>query len=166
MVAATWKSDFENEKMATRETITVEGVRQPCLNVSETVGENFGANKIGDVMLVQVMFKYIVGHFGSEQIGLSAKDEVPEPTGLFDSDTTRLIIVFQRKMAHQLIRVDGIVHPAFYKDRNLKFGDGPLPRMMTITSLHFGCVGVSPATVDYTAEITRQFPLLLPWPKK
>jgi len=37
--------------MATREIITVDGVPEPCLNVSETVGENFGANKIGDVML-------------------------------------------------------------------------------------------------------------------
>jgi hypothetical protein len=152
--------------MANRETMTVDGVRQACLNVSETVGEKFGANKMGDVMLVQAMFKYIVGHFGSEQIGLASKDDVPEPTGLFDSDTARLINGFQRKMARQLIRVDGIIHPASYKDRNLKFGDGPPPRMMTITVLHFGCVGASPATVDYTAEITRQFPLLLPWLKK
>jgi hypothetical protein len=152
--------------LATRETITVDGVRQPCLNVTETVGEKFGANKIGDVMLVQAMFKYIANHFGSEQIGLTSKDDVPEPTGLFNSDTARLIIVFQRKMARQLIRVDGIIHPASYKDRNLKFGDGPRPRMMTITFLHFGCVGASPTTVDYTTEITRQFPLLLPWLKK
>jgi hypothetical protein len=147
--------------LATRETITVDGVRQPCLNVSETVGEKFGANKMGDVMLVQAMFNYIVGHFPPEQIGLTSKHEVPEPTGLCDSDTGRLINVFQRKMAHMLLRVDGLIHPASCKDRNLKLGDGKA-RMMTITVLHFACLGASPTGVDYTREITRRFPLLLP----
>lgn len=151
--------------MATREIITVDGVPEPCLNVSETVGENFGANKIGDVMLVQAMFKFIVSNFALEEIGLTSEDDVPEPTGRFDSATAHLINVFQRKVAHQLLRVDGIIHPASYKDRNLKFGDGK-GRMMTITFLHFACVSASPTGVDYTTEITRQFPQLLPWLKK
>lgn len=54
--------------MANRETMTVDGVRQACLNVSETVGEKFGANKMGDVMLVQAMFKYIVGHLALNKL--------------------------------------------------------------------------------------------------
>ena len=77
--------------MATRETITVDGVPSNCLNISETVGVN-GSNKAGDVMLIQAMLQYIAeGLIGLDAIGLDSKNDLPVASGAFDAPTENAI---------------------------------------------------------------------------
>lgn len=76
------------------------------------------------------------------------------------------------KYRDRLLVLDDLIHPASYKGRNVK-GEGPL---MVITLLHLACRNkalgfdrpiLAPPVVksgsdDYTQELTRQFPQLLP----
>jgi hypothetical protein len=147
--------------MATLETIQIAGELQAGFNVSAPVGA-LGTNAFGDVMLVQAMFKYIVAVFPPETLGVDSANDVSVPTGNFDTKTRHLIEVFQRKNAHSLLRVDGLIHPAAYENRNVRVALGK-DRMMTITLLHLGCMAVSPGGAGYTADMRRRFPQLLPW---
>ncbi|HKB40422.1 MAG TPA: hypothetical protein VKD72_28595, partial [Gemmataceae bacterium] len=52
-----------------------------------------------------------------------------------DGKTEKTIWSYQRKYARRLLRVDGIIHPAVYENRNIKGGFSDI-RLMTITLLH------------------------------
>lgn len=157
--------------MAKRETLTLEGEEQPCLNVSATVGVG-GANEVGDVMLVQAMFQYIADARGPKQIGLDSKDDVPLPGGEFGTITAHAIDMYQRVNFMSVVSFDGLIHPASYKHRNITLRGSSDPRwggrlvFMTITLLHFDLKAATPKGGDYTIEITRKFPRLLPWIKR
>ncbi len=74
-----------------------------------------------------------------------------------------------------LLAVDGVVHPAAYERRNIRTNDAGDGKFMTITVLHLLCIGSAPLAggisgvpvpSDYTADIVRVFPQLVPWLKK
>jgi len=153
--------------MATKETITVDGVQSNCLNISETVGVN-GSNKAGDVMLIQAMLQYIAEGLTPQRIGLDSKDDLPVVSGAFDAPTENAIKRYQMLRVLALLQQTGfagLIHPASYKGRNIRLMTGGNFRFMTITLLHFDAQEAFPG-VDYTKEITRKIPQLLPWLKK
>jgi hypothetical protein len=152
--------------MATRETITVDGVQSNCLNISETVGVK-GSNKPGDVMLIQAMLQYIAEGLTPQNIGLASKDDLPVASGAFDAATENAIKRYQLKHVLGLLQqtgLPGLIHPASYKGRNIKLTTGGNFRFMTITLLHFDAQLAAPG-VDYTKEIPRKTPQLVPWLK-
>ena len=152
--------------MATRETITIDGVQSNCFNISETVGVT-GSNRAGDVMLIQAMLQYIAEGLGPQSIGLASKDNLPVASGAFDAATEHAIIRFQLSRVLSLLQqtgLAGLIHPVSYKGRNIKFMTGGNFRFMTITLLHFDAQFVAP-NVDYTKEIPRKTPQLVPWLK-
>lgn len=65
------------------------GPNTDYLNVNTTVGKN-GANKNGDVYLVQAMFYEILPYV----YGISP-EEIPYPTGTYDRRTESLILKYQ-----------------------------------------------------------------------
>lgn len=152
--------------MATRETITIDGAQSNCFNISETVGVT-GSNKAGDVMLIQAMLQYIAEAQTPQVIGLNSKDNLPIVSGAFDAATEDAIKRYQLSRVLSLLQqtgLPGLIHPASYKGRNIKFMTGGNFRFMTITLLHFDAQFVAP-NVDYTKEIPRKTPQLVPWLK-
>src|SRR5262245_48008673 len=107
--------------MPLKETIIWNGVPGAGLNVGQTVGRGKW-NFMGDVLLVQAMFKRLAELGSPKFIGLPSLDAVPEPKGTFDDHgkTETAIWSYQWKYANQMLRVDGIIHPASYQDRNIK----------------------------------------------
>lgn len=147
--------------MAKKDVITMYNHKFPALNLSESVGKG-GANKTGDVMLVQAMFQYIAKGFKPKFIGVNSADDIPEPSGDYDDKTERAIKSYQRKHIRNLLKVDGIIHPASYENRNLKRMTSPL---MTITLLgsHLLDASLMNGDDDQFTGIVRMFPKLLPW---
>jgi hypothetical protein len=161
-----------------KETIIFNGVPSPGLNVGWKVGKG-QLNFMGDVLLVQAMFKRLAELTKPIFLGLPSRDAVPEPKGTFDGKTEIAIWSYQRKHANQLLRVDGIIDRAVYQDRNIKVattgGKAPPPRLMTITLLHSHLVqqtmmatyGVKSSASDYheayIADILRIAPGLRQW---
>ncbi len=128
--------------MARFESIhTLDGQIHSTVNVSDTVGVA-GRNLRGDVLLIQVLFKYIAEGLDKRAIGLGPEYNVPEATGHMDADTYSAICEFQiAHRNHLLINTfDGVIHPARYKGRKLILFGRPL---MTITRLHIIAVDAS-----------------------
>lgn len=147
--------------MAKKEMFTWMGSKFETLNISESVGKG-GANKTGDVMLIQAMLQYLaVAPQTPKFIGLNSADEVPEPSGEFDGKTAHAIKSYQRKYIRELLKADGIIHPASYENRNLKRAK-PL---MSITLLHIhlfdGAIGHNDD--NHFKGLVRVVPQLLPW---
>jgi hypothetical protein len=92
-------------------------------------------------------------------------DEVPEPTGKYDLKTEKAILRYQTNHRTELLTADGVIDPASYNGRNiLHHASGPHSRVMTITDLHCDLhVLFDPR--DYTTELTRIVPQLVPWLK-
>src|SRR5262245_3737917 len=110
--------------MAKKDVMTINGQPFDCLNIDRSVGKN-QANLKNDVKLIQVMLqKIVLWNGGPVFIGLRSWDEVPDPKaadGNFDDGRTeKAIWSYQRRYARNLLRVDGIIHPAAYHDRNIK----------------------------------------------
>lgn len=120
--------------MRNKDIINIRGYRQPCVNVSYTVG-NGSANRPPDVRLIQALFNYIGYEEQSARnyFNLSYPMEIPVITGFFDTPTSAAIWSFQRKWALNLLSQDGVIHPADYKGRIIKDTTKPL---MAITLLH------------------------------
>jgi hypothetical protein len=126
--------------MARRDIMTANGARLEVLNIDQPVGKNQPNDRM-DVKLIQAMFwtlaKWDIN--GLRVLGPQSWTEVPDPrtgNGNFeDGRTEKAIWIYQRKYAHRLLRVDGIIHPAMYQNRNIEglFND---IRLMTITLLH------------------------------
>jgi hypothetical protein len=153
--------------MPRREIITVDGHKDFGFNVDETVGIG-GKNSVGDVMLIQAMMKHLAELRKDPffAVGVDSMSEVPEPTGKFDRLTRRAIRAFQKKNDYLLLSVDGIIHPADYKNRNVLLVDR-VPdtdiSLMSITLLHTELQLASDTGVDYTHVILRRFPILAMW---
>jgi hypothetical protein len=149
--------------MPVRERITILGDTSLGFNLSQPVGHN-AANVRGDVLLVQALFRFIVEGFDDLTIlGMGSVDQVPHTHGLMDPVTLTAIRTFQRRWAHNLIRTDGVIHPAQYSGgfRNITTsGKGPL---MTITMLHQLAQNAAAKGFnedDYTELMFRMFPSL------
>lgn len=120
--------------MATIETANLAGMKTKHCNVSDLVGIG-EKNEINDVMVVQALFK-LIGHsdfFAKKYFRLDATD-LPEATGNFDKKTIKAIWAFQQTMKLRLLNVDGKIHPASYKDRNIQNAFNG--RLMAITLLN------------------------------
>lgn len=145
--------------MARKEIITVLDSKSPCFNVSHPVGVA-GWNDMGDVILVQAMFRFIFEGFeDTSHLGVPSPDDVPALTGYMDGKTIKSIRSFEQRWMNLLMRPDGKIHPANYH-RNLQVS-GTKPRM-TITMLHFLCENAAGLMnqVDYTQVMPQMFPAL------
>jgi hypothetical protein len=148
--------------MAKRERITMDDFEDWGLNVTDTVGLG-GANKTGDVMLIQAMFRYLGKRDRFWVIGVNSMAELPEVNGQFDRRLARIILNFQKKYDYLILSVDGLIHPASYQNRNVKFVSKEDSRLMTITLLHTEMAAATPTDVDYSIAILRDFPNLGVW---
>ncbi|HEX6280577.1 MAG TPA: hypothetical protein VFZ49_11260, partial [Pyrinomonadaceae bacterium] len=103
-------------------------------NVSASVGTG-GANKAGDVMLVQCMFATLM-HYRSKTHLMVGKDsgQPPVPNGLYTPKLGRLILEYQRLYSVLLLSVDGRISPASFAGRVLRSGGNI--RRMTIQMLN------------------------------
>jgi hypothetical protein len=151
--------------MARKETLTRNGNREPCLNIDAPVGPRKVTrvkNLHGDVMLVQAIFHVLAARVAPSYVGLATMDEVPKPTGRYDSKTEAAIQGYQTNQRSGLLRVDGVIDPASYRGRNIvSTADTPF---MTMTLLHVD-LRVLFDTPEYSTELTRLVPQLLPWLK-
>ncbi len=148
--------------MATREMIKLDNYETWGLNVSETVGIG-GANKTGDVMMIQAMFRYLVMHDRAWVVGVKSLADLPEVNGKYSGKLGRVILNFQKKYNYLVLSVDGLIHPANYKNRNVKFSSDDKSRLMTITLLHTEMWEATETKIDYTIAILRDFAGLGVW---
>lgn len=124
--------------MAKIDVININGNRQPCVNLSYSVGAG-GRNHKPDVLLIQALFFYLYFDEEAKLLGTPflgpglAFVEKFLPTGVFDMLTVQVIAQFQTMHRRHLLSADGIIHPASYEGRVIKNTDQPL---MTITYLH------------------------------
>jgi len=139
--------------MARRDVMNISRFGTPMegINLDFRVGLN-AENRIGDVLAVQTLFRYIGldAEFKKRFLGDMT---IPKSDGICGSITLRAIRHFQRKNAGKLIRVDGVIHPASYKGRMVDY-QKPL---MTITLLHlfaWEAMGFQP-DVDYVDGLIR-----------
>ncbi len=116
------------------EIINMDGERRLVVNLSGIVGFA-GANRRGDVLLIQGLFNYIAGGLYPGAVGLGGEYKIPEITGLINADTYSAISEFQIQNASSLLmsHFDGRIHPANYPNRKLHSN---AKRMMSITLLH------------------------------
>src|SRR5262249_33122547 len=153
----------EREPMAKKETLTRNGSQEPCVNVDAPVGPTKIArvkNLPGDVMLIQAIFHILARRLWPGYIGLPSMDQVPTPNGHYDLKTETAILRYQTTNRSGLLQADGIIDPASYHHRNII--DLLDSRLMTITSLHLE-LRILFDPIDYTTELTRLVPQLLPW---
>jgi hypothetical protein len=148
--------------MAVRERIKMDDYEFWGLNVTESVGIG-GANKIGDVMMIQAMFRYLGMHDRFWVIGVKSLAELPEVNGKYDRKLGRIILNFQKKYDYLLLSVDGLIHPASNQNRNIKFSSSDNNRLMTITLLHTEMLEATDTGIDYTKAILRDFASLGVW---
>ncbi len=100
--------------MAKLDTINWGGSESQIINVSASVGAHRCVNNYGDVMIVQALFRYLTpSNRGTPD------SECPQPSGIFDKATARMITKFQAKYYRLLVQ-DGIVHPA--RDHKYQWG--------------------------------------------
>ena len=151
--------------MAKKELVTLDGEAEIGFNVEQSVGFG-GVNKIGDVMLTQAMLLYLV-ESGKDMFavtGFKSAKELPEVTGKFDEMLGNAIKTYQAHTPKLLLKIDGIIHPASYAGRNIKYtGDSHAKRLMTITRLHKDLLIFASKNGNYTVGILRRFPQLGIW---
>jgi hypothetical protein len=156
------QKDKRELNMAVRERIKMDDYEFWGWNVSESVGIG-GANKIGDVMMIQAMFRYLGMHDRFWVIGVDSLAELPEVNGKYTGKLGRIILNFQKKYDYLLLSVDGLIHPASNQDRNIKFSSGDNNRLMTITLLHTEMLEATDTGIDYTKAALRDFAGLGVW---
>jgi hypothetical protein len=147
--------------MPRRDLIKINGEGNYGLNVFDTVGIS-GANNPGDVMVVQAMFRYLAELWRKHSYDwkMPLRDDLfLEPNGQVGKKTYKAILAYQRFNRYELLSADGVIHPAKYDNRNIKFGG---TRVMTITLMHWD-VYMADETLDYTGEIARRFPNVAFW---
>ena len=146
--------------MPRRDLISLDGNENYGLNVFDTVGLG-GANRPGDVMVVQAMFRFLHDvHIEQEYPYPSMEGKDIEPNGIVGNRTIQAITNYQRRNSTWVLSTDGVVHPAKYENRKITSGLGK--RVMTITYLHLE-VWLADNTLDYTREIARRFPNVAFW---
>jgi hypothetical protein len=72
-------------------------------------------------MLIQAMFSYLGKQDRFWVIGVNSMAELPEATGKYSPKLGHIILNFQRKYHYLVLSVDGLIHPASYQNRHLKF---------------------------------------------
>ena len=123
--------------MAKIDIININGNKQPCVNLSYSVGVG-GKNHKSDVMLIQALFYYLYFDKDAKLIGLPpfspalALAEKLSPTGILDILTIQKIAFFQATHRRHLLSADAVIHPANYEGRVIKNTNKPL---MTVTYL-------------------------------
>jgi hypothetical protein len=108
-------------------------------NVGDTVGVG-KTNENNDVMLIQAFINLIGFNPVRAQDFFDIKpgDPLPKPDGILDNKTIRAIWRFQVKSDKEVLRKDGIIHPASYHHRKIAKG-----QLMTITLLNRHALGVA-----------------------
>jgi hypothetical protein len=153
--------------MAVRELVTILGDASPGFNVEFPVGQR-SANQMGDVTLVQAMFNLLANGFEGRtmtgfETGMKSQKEIPKINGEADAVTLAAIRTFQRRWAHNILMMDGIIHPARYFGRDIQTaGIG----LMTITLMHQLAKNVAAQNFheeDYTDFMFWRFPELGRW---
>jgi hypothetical protein len=143
--------------MPIREQIMMQGEISMGFNLSKPVGDK-QFNLRDDVFMVQALLRFIVEAFhGGRMTGMTSAGEVPDFNGRMDGVTLAAIRTFQRRWAHNLIRSDGVIHPAQYRFRNITASPrGPL---MTITMLHLLAQDAARQfnETDYTELVLQRF---------
>jgi hypothetical protein len=144
--------------MARRDIITIQGIKQPCLNLSGSVGLG-GDNERGDVMLIQAYLIYV--HPQTQDL-LSSNDglvELAGVSGMYDADTSRALSDYCRARSGGFLEVNGRVDPASYEGRNIK---NPRGKLMVITRMHLDARANQPRwrSSDYVSDILRFYPQL------
>jgi hypothetical protein len=146
--------------MAKSELIKIDDFEMWGFNVSETVGIG-GKNEEGDVMLIQAMFYFLGAHGELSSMGVKSLAELTGVDGKYSNRLGQIILNYQKTKDYLLLNVDGLIHPASYKDRNIKFeGEGNL--LMTITCMHLD-MAVGSFNGDYATDFLRFFPVLGVW---
>ena len=145
--------------MPRRDLITLDGETKYGLNVFDTVGAR-GANRHGDVMTIQAMFRYLGELWTKDGTGTLPfmHDLLVEPNGMIGRKTIDAILAYQRTYGHKVLSIDGTIHPAKYENRKMS-SRKPL---MTITRMHDDLLNAHGAG-DYTKEIARRFPNVAFW---
>ncbi len=150
--------------MATRELITQtvgDGKYvKSGFNVSATVGTR-GANEKGDVMVIQALLKYIAL---SSFISVPADSQIKDVNGYFNAETASAIRWFQHKFNTHLISQDGLVHPASFKNRSIKFG-GKQMMIFFLNVIAAQAALFHSRESNYTEAIFKEFPQLKLWVK-
>jgi hypothetical protein len=146
--------------MAQFEDVIINGRAQSGVNIKKIVGFA-GPNLKEDVLLIQALFNYIAKGMFPEMLGLGGEYKVPEVTGEMDGETYSAIGAFQIRNASRLLgpTLDGRIHPASYKNRNIKNSAG---RVMCITQLHFMATdtAVMRGDHDYPQALAHEYPEL------
>lgn len=129
-----------------------------CLNVSEPVGVG-QPNKVGDVMVVQALFK--LAAIGPYKVLLPDNGKsTPEVTGIFTERTKNFIWSFQQESINKPLAIDGIVHPASLRGRTMRMDRA----QMTIVKLNMYADSAYQVTTDYsydhTKAILEMYPML------
>ncbi len=129
--------------MAKVDTRTMNGDRQRCLNIDYPVGfmRNNGrmANTTEDVKLIQAMLRFIKKYDPSNPFSRAiSSGDLPSVNGIFDNLTLKAINIYQKANAQILLKVDGLIEPALYQNRNIDTVHKRY-RVMTIHALDVDC---------------------------
>ena len=129
--------------MAKVDTRTMNGDQQRCLNIDYPVGFMKSsarlANASDDVKLIQAMFRFVKKYDHSNPFSRAISlGDLPSVNGIFDNLTVNAINKYQRANARVLLRVDGLIEPALYQNRNIDTVHKRY-RVMTITALDIDC---------------------------
>jgi hypothetical protein len=146
--------------MAKKEMITRNGTQKLGINVDAPVGPvnvPRTRNLPSDVLLIQAIFNVFARRLNPAYLGLQSLDEVPTPNGVYDAKTENAILRYQTTNRSDLLRVDGIVDPGSYGNRNVIDRLGG--QLMTITLFHMQLIVLFDVP-DYTTELTRLVPQL------
>ena len=146
--------------MASKEIVTIGSAKLAGINIASPVGPG-QENRFEDVMLVQATFQYIATGAGEARGFLGTEiGNIPLVTGVMNAPTISAIRNFQRKNLREVLKVDGIIHPASYGRRVIKPGTRHL---MSITQLHMLCIYANIQRndgFDYVAGIVKLEPRL------
>ncbi len=121
--------------MARIDTATIRNQKYRHVNVCYPVGTG-EVNRKDDVMLIQALMRIINYHEGNQYLFGEMSKNMPAPNGIWDDRTLWAIWTFELNLKHSLLKADGKIHPANYKNRNLKNVTDKV-RLMTITRMNF-----------------------------
>jgi hypothetical protein len=149
-----------DKTMPRRDLITLDGDTKYGLNVFDTVGVR-GANRPGDVMTIQAMFRYLGELWTKDGTGTMPfmYSLLIDPDGIIGHKTINAILAYQRTYVHKVLGVDGTIHPAKYENRKMS----TRKPLMTITRMHDDLLNAQERGLDYTREIARRFPNVAFW---
>lgn len=151
--------------MANIETITQDfggtiGIdKRQYFNIFAPVGPKM-VNRIDDVMVVQAMLNLMIMEPSTVYYSGGTTRTIPPVTGVFNAETARAILDFQRRWSASLLKVDGIVNPGSFQDRTIKIHG----HQMTIVYLNQWAELASQAKYGFARHVEtlpKLFPQLL-----